>query len=102
MVHNTRRSAGGPGVSSDRDSDQAGGTGWIRYAGLGAELAGAVAGLTLLGYWVDRHFGSGPWGTLIGLACGLIGGLYNLVRESLRALHPARKPPGDADEDGGE
>ena len=41
-----------------------------RLAGAGMELAGAVVGLCLLGYWIDRHFESSPWGLLI---CALIG-----------------------------
>ncbi|HXU44787.1 MAG TPA: AtpZ/AtpI family protein [Thermoanaerobaculia bacterium] len=62
-----------------------------RASGIGIELAAAVAGLSLAGYWVDRHYGSGPWGLLIGLALGLIGGTYNLVRESLVATKDAER-----------
>ncbi|MEM7480528.1 MAG: AtpZ/AtpI family protein [Acidobacteriota bacterium] len=58
----------------------------MRYLGIGFELAAAVAGLTLLGFWIDRHFGSEPWGLLIGLTVGLVGGLYNLVRGTLSSL----------------
>lgn len=54
------------------------------------ELAAAVAGFTLIGYWIDRHFGSAPWGLIVGLALGLVGGLYNLVREALAAAKEAR------------
>jgi len=63
---------------------------WIRYSGVGLELAGAVAGFALLGYWVDRRFATQPWGVLIGVMLGLVGGLYNLVRESLQAVREAR------------
>lgn len=48
--------------------------------GLGFELVCAVAGFVLVGVWIDRHYSSGPWGTLICLVLGLIGGLYNLFR----------------------
>jgi F0F1-type ATP synthase assembly protein I len=65
----------------------------MRYAGLGIELAAAVGGLSLVGYWVDRHFGSGPWGLLGGALIGLVGGMYNLVREALAATRPG--PPAD-------
>jgi F0F1-type ATP synthase assembly protein I len=63
---------------------------WVRHSGIGLELAGATAGLALIGYWVDRRFGTGPWGILGGVAIGLVGGLYNMVRESLEAVREAR------------
>jgi ATP synthase protein I len=86
--------------------------GWVRYSGVGLELAGATAGLALVGYWIDRHYGTSPWGILGGVIVGLVGGLYNLVRESLQAVREAeeddagakldrdsrggnRQPPGD-------
>ena len=46
-------------------------TSGLRLAGVGLEFAAAVAGLSLLGYWIDRHFGTGPWGLLIGAGIGL-------------------------------
>ena len=63
---------------------------WIQHAGIGLEMAGAVAGFALVGYWIDRHFGSKPWGLVIGVALGLVGGLYNMVKESLLAAREAR------------
>jgi ATP synthase protein I len=64
--------------------------GWVRYSGVGLELAGATAGLALLGYWIDGRFGTRPWGTVGGVVIGLVGGLYNLVRESLEAVREAK------------
>jgi ATP synthase protein I len=64
--------------------------GWVRHSGVGLELAGATAGLALVGYWLDGRFGTRPWGTLIGVVIGLVGGLYNLVRESLEAAREAK------------
>ncbi len=58
----------------------------LRLAGVGLEFAGAVLGLTLVGYWVDRHFGTTPWAVIVGAAVGLIGGMYNLLRETLGAV----------------
>ncbi|MCP3958680.1 MAG: AtpZ/AtpI family protein [bacterium] len=54
---------------------------------MGIELAAAVAGFSLLGYWIDRSFDTSPWGLLICAICGLIGGFYNFIRSSLRALN---------------
>ncbi|HEX3527455.1 MAG TPA: AtpZ/AtpI family protein [Thermoanaerobaculia bacterium] len=62
---------------------------WTKLSGIGIELAAAVAGFTLAGYWWDRHFHTGPWGLLIGLALGLVGGTYNLIRQSLNASREA-------------
>lgn len=64
--------------------------GWVRYSGAGLELAGAVAGLTLVGYWIDGKFGTDPWGLIVGLAMGLIGGFYNLVKASFAAVRDAK------------
>jgi ATP synthase protein I len=73
---------------------------WARLSGLGIELAGAVVGFTLMGYWWDHHFGTNPWGVLIGIALGLIGGMYNLVRKSLLATREAGSSPKTTNEDG--
>jgi F0F1-type ATP synthase assembly protein I len=64
--------------------------GWVRHSGVGLELAAAVGGFTLAGYWIDRYYGSQPWGTVIGVILGMIGGLYNLVRQSLQAAREAQ------------
>jgi ATP synthase protein I len=70
--------------------------GWIRYSSIGLELAGVTAGLALLGYWIDRRYGTGPWGLIGGVIIGIVGGLYNLVRESLDAVREGRSEDADA------
>jgi F0F1-type ATP synthase assembly protein I len=64
--------------------------GWVRHSGVGLELAGATAGLALVGYWIDSKFGTSPWGIIGGVIIGLVGGLYNLVKESLQAVREAQ------------
>ena len=73
--------------------------GWVRYSGVGLELAGATAGLALVGYWIDGRYGTGPWGLLGGFGIGIVGGLYNLVRESLQALREAKTEDATATKD---
>ncbi len=72
---------------------------WLRYSGIGFEFVAAVGVFALLGYWADRTWDSEPWGLLIGAALGLIGGTYNLIRESLAAFKPLGrerpKPPAE-------
>ncbi len=69
----------------------------IRYnlglAGLGLELAAAVVGLTLLGLWIDRRWGSAPWGLAICATIGFVGGMYNFIRAAQRAAREAGAGP---------
>lgn len=65
-------------------------SGTMRLAGLGVELAGAVIGACLLGYWIDRQFDTSPWGLIICSLIGVVGGLYNLIRQ---AVHQMFLPP---------
>ncbi len=58
------------------------GASW-RLGSLGTELAAAVAGGCLVGYWVDVEFNTGHWGLVIGASIGIVGGLYNLIRKAL-------------------
>lgn len=38
------------------------------------------------GYYIDNHFGTKPWGFLIGFAFGLAAGVLNVVRTSRKFL----------------
>ena len=66
-----------------------------KLSGLGIELAASVAGLTLFGYWLDRHFDIAPWGVVVGGTIGVVGGLYNLIRKSLLAVKQGQRTDGD-------
>lgn len=65
------------------------GSDWVRLSSLGFELLGAVGGFTLMGWLWDRYQGTSPWGVVIGAILGLIGGMYNLIRQSLIASKEA-------------
>ncbi|MBI4580820.1 MAG: AtpZ/AtpI family protein [Planctomycetes bacterium] len=60
---------------------------------MGTELAGAVVGGCILGWWVDREFGTGRWGLIVGASIGIIGGLYNLIRKAVRESVGVDTPP---------
>jgi len=56
----------------------------LRHVNLGFELVAAVVGFAAIGYWIDRATESYPRWTVIGAVLGIIGGLYNLIREALK------------------
>jgi len=72
---------------------------WVRHSGAGLELAGATAGLALAGYWLDGKFDTGPWGLLVGVFIGIVGGLYNLVKAAIQAQKDAAQESIDQAED---
>ena len=61
----------------------------MKYSGAGLQLAGATAGLALIGYWIDGKYDTAPWALLTGVVIGLVGGLYNLIKESMAAMREA-------------
>ena len=56
----------------------------MALVGVGFELAGVVAVMTLGGWWLDGKFGTRPWLMIIGLVISVTGGLYNLWRQGKR------------------
>ena len=52
----------------------------LGLAGAGVELAGTVAILALLGWWLDDKWGTRPWLMVAGLFIGTVGAIYNLWR----------------------
>jgi F0F1-type ATP synthase assembly protein I len=56
----------------------------LRLAGIGLELAGVIGVMVALGYAVDQWLGSGPWGIVVGGSLGIIGGLYNLIKQVMK------------------
>jgi len=62
----------------------------LRFAGMGLEFIGSVAGGLLLGWIVDQLVGSFPTGSVVGAVAGLIVGVYNYFREAVQASKEAR------------
>lgn len=46
-------------------------------AAAGLEIGLVIAGLTVLGWWLDGKFDCRPWLMITGLFIGLVGGTYN-------------------------
>lgn len=56
-----------------------------RFYSSGFEFVAAVAGFSLVGYWIDSHYGSQPWGLVAGAALGVVGAMYNLIRQNYKS-----------------
>ncbi len=55
------------------------------YMSAATSLVVSVAGLTLLGYWLDSKMGNRqtPWFTLLGALLGMVGGFVSFFRQVL-------------------
>jgi F0F1-type ATP synthase assembly protein I len=63
-----------------------------RYMTL-AQVGLEIVAPGILGLVLDARFGWGPWGLIIGIVVGFVGGLYHLVILSNREDRPASPPP---------
>jgi F0F1-type ATP synthase assembly protein I len=57
----------------------------LGLVGIGTYLATSIVGLTLVGVWLDGHFGTRPVLTLVFLVLGLAAGFYGAYQQ-LREL----------------
>lgn len=55
-----------------------------KMAGLGAEFAASVGGMALIGWVLDRQFGTSPTLVLVLMSLGFVGGLWNLIKAARR------------------
>jgi ATP synthase protein I len=53
-------------------------------------LVGGILLLGGIGYAVDRWWGTGPWGVVIGLVLGIVVGFYELI-QTTRATPPGAR-----------
>jgi F0F1-type ATP synthase assembly protein I len=58
---------------------------WGKYLGYGLEMAVGVALGLWVGSWIDKRYGSAPWGVLICVFLGLAAGMYMLIRDGIAA-----------------
>jgi len=55
-------------------------SGW-RHLFAGSSFAITIALMTFAGVWIDRRYGSDPWGALCGAFLGIAVATYNLIKE---------------------
>lgn len=52
-------------------------------SGIGLEILASILGMGLIGWWLDGKTGSSPWLMVTGLILGIVGGLYNAIKQVL-------------------
>jgi ATP synthase protein I len=57
---------------------------WGQYLGIGLQIGVGTALGYFVGSWLDRRYGWGPWGTLVGAMLGLASGMYLMIRDAIR------------------
>ena len=73
------------GKKSDRNAPST-----FRLAGMGLELAGAVIGGCVIGWYVDYKFET-RYGLMTGALIGIVGGMYNLIKQALKTIQDEQK-----------
>lgn len=73
---------GRPGESEDAKLARAAG----RYAGVGLQFAASIVVFLYAGQWVDRRFGTAPWGVLAGVFVGASAAFYSIYRRLMADL----------------
>jgi len=68
-----------------------------RMVGAGVELAATVVAAGLLGFWIDKKFETTPIWLIVGIVLGVVGGMYNMIRQTVQELFPNK----DRNEGGG-
>ena len=82
-----------PGTRKDRPSG-------YRFAGMGFDFFAAVAGFTVVGYFIGRYFQRIDLGVLIGSLLGVIGGGYNFLKTALKAAREVAEQDSPGPEQG--
>jgi F0F1-type ATP synthase assembly protein I len=60
-------------------------SGWAKFGALGLEIAIGLGLGALIGAWIDKKYGTNPWGVVIGAAVGFAAGMYALIKAGMKA-----------------
>ena len=71
-------------MANSDDQDQNRKTGFAYAAGIA--LFASVATFTIIGYLLDRWFGTQPWFLIGGIVLGSAGGLFEFIRISSKTF----------------
>ena len=65
---------------------------WLKFAGMGMELAGSTLGMAAIGYLVDRYRGKADgYGTAAGTLIGFAFGMFRFIQKAMREVNDQTK-----------
>jgi F0F1-type ATP synthase assembly protein I len=68
------------------------GNAWMKFAGLGMELAGSSLGLAAIGYFVDRYRDKDDgYGVAAGLLVGFSFGMFRVIQKAMNEVRSQTK-----------
>lgn len=74
---------------SGGDPNQSADAGWIKFVGMGIELAGVTLGIAAFGYLADGYFRTAkPYGTGLGTMVGFTFGLFRFIQRAMKNNRP--------------
>ncbi len=77
-----------PQSSDPNQTDASRAQPWLKFAGLGMELAGSTLGLAAIGYLIDRYRGKDDgYGVAAGALIGFSFGMFRLIQKAMREVH---------------
>ncbi len=89
--------SGSPGANpGDESEDRRESRAAAKYAGVGLQFAVSVLLFLYLGQWLDRRYGTGPWGVLGGVLVGASAAFYSMYRRLMTDLERAEQAKRDA------
>ncbi len=62
-----------------------GGLSGAEFAGVGVQFAASILLFLWVGQWLDKRFGTAPWGLIIGVFTGAGGAFYAMYRKLMAA-----------------
>ena len=55
---------------------------FAKYLAIGLEIPSTIVGSLIVGYLIDRQFGTSPWVTVGAAVLGFVGAVYRLLQYS--------------------
>jgi ATP synthase protein I len=91
--------SGTPGFNpEDESEDRRASRAASKYAGVGLQFAASILLFLYAGQWLDRRFGTAPWGVLVGVLVGASAAFYSMYRKLMTDLERTEKAKRDARE----